>query len=125
MKACESEQQQLHGDGLHQEHCVRCGHENLKRRFVDMLESWVGAGHPHTAPTSVTQSLYHECEGSELLCNCDCNRVVIAPRPPTERPKPILEQSSDCFSVGVHRQTGTCFQLLLIVSRALSSNRSW
>jgi len=39
MEACDL-QQQLHGDGLHQEQCMRCGH-SLKCHSVAMLESGV------------------------------------------------------------------------------------
>jgi len=48
MQACES-QQQLHGDGLHQEHCVRCGPRISSVVHVTMLES---GGDPDTALTS-------------------------------------------------------------------------
>ena len=88
MKACESEQQQLHGDGLHQEHCVRCSHENLKRRFVDMLESGVGGGHPHTAPTSVTQCGYITSVGDQNYY------VTVTATESLLRPDPLLRDRS-------------------------------
>jgi len=48
METCES-QQQLRGDGLRQEHCVRCGQ---RVSSVVPLPRWKATGHPDTALTS-------------------------------------------------------------------------
>jgi len=52
MEACES-QQQLHGDCLHQEHCVRCGTRISSVVHVTML---------------TPRLLYDKCKGSSRSC---------------------------------------------------------
>ena len=64
MEACES-QQQLHGDGLHLEHCVRCGQ---RMSSVVLLPCWkAGVTHTLTLPW-LLHLLNDECKGSPGSC---------------------------------------------------------
>ena len=62
MEACES-QQQLHGDGLYQEHCVQC---SQRISSVFLLPCWK-VGDTLILPW-LLHLLYDECKGSSVSC---------------------------------------------------------